>query len=65
MMMGYFLGMDIFGWAIIVVAVLLIVLIIATLFAGQLDERLQKRKFRNVMRKNAFNRVMNSRTEGH
>lgn len=65
MMMGYFLGMDIFGLAIIVVAVLLIVLIIATLFAGQLDERLKERKFRNVMRKNAFNRVMSSRIEGH
>lgn len=65
MMMGYFLGMDIFGWAIIVVAVLLIVLIIATLFAGQLDERLKERKFRNIMRKNAFDRIMNSRTEGH
>lgn len=65
MMMGYFLGMDIFGWAIIAVAVLLIVLIIATLFAGQLDERLKERKFRNIMRKNAFDRIMNSRTEGH
>lgn len=63
-LLGYFLGMDILQWSIIIVMVLMITLgIIALLLADKIEELYLSRKAKDERRRKAFERVM--RMRGH
>ena len=64
-MIGYFLGIDIFGWMMIGGLAFIVVLGIAALFIGQVDDILDRRKFRNKMRETAFKKVMSKKAKSH
>ena len=60
---GTFLGMDIFGWLMIGVLALIMVLGVVLLFADKIQERYETKKAKDKRRKLAYERVMKMR--GH
>lgn len=60
---GTFLGMDIFGWLMIGVLALMLVLGLVLLFADCIQERYESKKAKDKRRKLAYERVMKGK--GH